>query len=88
MNSPFCKRIKFAGNLRFILNVGKWEYTFIPIFQSSIHFFPPLEPPLLLPPLEEPDFVELFPLPPPDGFPVVLGAFFNPLDFAIFLEFG
>lgn len=27
--------------------------------------------------------VELFALPPPDLFPVVLGAFFNPLDFAI-----
>jgi len=30
----------------------------------------------------------LFPLPPPDGFPVVLGAFFNPLDFAIKMRFN
>jgi len=29
----------------------------------------------------------LLPLPPPDLFPVVLGAFFNPLDFPIILKF-
>lgn len=55
------------------------------------YFFPPFEPPfepppfeLLFepPPFEPPDVLGgLFPLPPPDLFPVVLGAFFNPLDF-------
>jgi hypothetical protein len=29
----------------------------------------------------------LFPLPPPDGLPVVLGAFTNPLLFAMLFEF-
>jgi hypothetical protein len=29
----------------------------------------------------------LFPLPPPDGFPVVLGAFTSPLLFAILFKF-
>jgi len=44
---------------------------------------------LLFEPEEEhfepsPDFFGgLFALPPPDVFPVVLGAFFSPLDFAI-----
>tara|TARA_R110000796_G_scaffold66452_2_gene152852 strand:+ start:101 stop:277 length:177 start_codon:yes stop_codon:yes gene_type:complete len=30
----------------------------------------------------------LFPLPPPDLLPVVLGAFLRPLDFAIILSFN
>ena len=34
-----------------------------------------------------PGLVDAFPLPVPEGFPVVLGAFFKPLDFPIFLSF-
>lgn len=48
------------------------------------HFLPPFEPPFELP-IE--GFDGLFPLPPPEGFPVELGAFFNPLDLAITNKF-
>jgi hypothetical protein len=43
------------------------------------YFLPPLDPPEVL--------GGLFPLPPPDGFPVVLGAFFTPLDLLITVNF-
>jgi hypothetical protein len=49
-------------------------------FNLSYFLFPPFE--------DEPVLLgELFERPPPDGLPVVLGAFFNPLDFAIALNF-
>jgi len=51
-----------------------------------LHFyFFPLEPEL--PVFAGLDLGGLFPRFPPEGLPVVLGAFFNPLDFAIILGF-
>ncbi|GAB3333258.1 hypothetical protein GCM10027429_13630 [Marivirga atlantica] len=53
-----------------------------------LNYFP-LEPPFEFEePLElPPDLLGALLLPFPDGFPVVLGAFFIPLDFAIILYF-
>jgi hypothetical protein len=59
----------------------------ISISQLAVHFLPPFELPPLPPPFEGLGFGELFPRLPPDGLPVVLGAFFNPLDLAIYFEF-
>jgi len=52
---------------------------------TSYFLVPPLLPDAfpLAPPVEV--LGGLLPRPPPDGRPVVLGAFFNPFDFAIFL---
>ena len=51
-----------------------------------LYYFFPLEPEFP----ELPELVRggLFPRFPPEGLPVVLGAFFNPLDFAIILCFN
>ena len=49
---------------------------------------PPFEPEDEEEPFElPPDLLGALLLPPPEGFPVVLGAFFIPLDFAIILYF-
>lgn len=49
---------------------------------------PPFEPADEEEPFElPPDLLGALLLPPPEGFPVVLGAFFIPLDFAIILYF-
>jgi hypothetical protein len=83
-------RIKQSGtyiskdliSIRLVINNIKekksiWIGLNYPYIDSNNHFLPPLEPPV---------DGGLFPLPPPDLFPVVLGAFFNPLDFAIITE--
>lgn len=49
-------------------------------------YFFPFEPEF--PVLVGLDLGVALPLPFPEGFPVVLGAFFNPLDFAIILGFN
>lgn len=53
-------------------------------FSILNYFFPPFEPEELF---DEPlDVLDgLLPLLPPEGLPVVLGAFFNPLDFDIII---
>jgi hypothetical protein len=57
------------------------------VFPFNYFFEPPFEPEEL--PFELPPDVlgALLLLPPPDLFPVVLGAFFIPLDFAIIVNF-
>jgi hypothetical protein len=50
--------------------------------KNLYYFLPPFE----LPPFDGLAFGGLLPRPGPDALPVLLGAFFNPLDFAMVFD--